>query len=947
MGDSGVPGRELGSLTTVAGVQADPGGARGLPGVDGMLVEREQELATLARVLDSARAGRGAVVVVHGPAGIGKTELLRAGMRAAREQGVESLGAIGAELEQSFPFGVALQLFERRVATADSAERDLLLTGAARLARPLLEGSVSTPLDTFAVSHGLHWLASNLSERSPLLLVVDDAQWADRPSLEALGYLAARIVNLPAVLAVGLRTGRAPLDDALERLVGVPVALRMRPHSLTPEAVALLITQRLGAPDGHFVTACHEASRGNPFLLGALLARLAEEGTRPDERAADRVGAWAPSEVLASLVARLRRLDPAAGTIADALALVGDRSDPELVVAVSGIEPDLGYRLISELVDADLMELDGVLSFTHPIIRSTLAAQVAPDRARSFHRRAVAQLRAAGSPEERIAPHLLHVAPAGEQAAVATLVQAATQSSAHGDADRALVLLRRAIDEPPPPEWLPDILAQAASAASRVDDPGTPALFERAVDAQPRPEQRVQLQVRLARRMVGHGRVDEAVALLERARQDDHRGDPALLRRLDVAYVETCRYAPERRRRSQELLERLIIDIGRPETREERSLLANAAYERSISTDDRDGAAELARRALGPRPKLTGNELTTLAFYSAAYALRFTEHHDGVDDLHAQAVLATRHKGTAQLFALASVQQAQHLLLRGRLSEAIAGVVEAYEAAAPWESASPAAGVVLCNAHLLRGEVDAARKALDRFSDETRFGGDPTWVGRLHGLGMVALAQGRPDEALKAFLACGEWQSSVGATNAASLKWRSGVARASLALGDRRQARELAEEEVALCRAFGAPGSLGLALTTLARVGDHEDAATLAEEAVACLADSIDAIALAQAQVLWARAQLDAGHPDGAREQLLLALRASRETGATVVEAEVVAALGALGVRVPPADRGGRDALTPSQLKVARMAADGLTNREIAEQSFVTLGAVEFHLGNV
>ena len=155
------------------------------------LLERERELEAV-EVLLNRRSG---ALAIEGGVGIGKTSLVQATCRRARELDYEVLSACGSELEADFAFGVVRQLLERRLTGAGAQERASLLAGPAAAAGQLLLGSAveRSVGDTFAVLHGLYWLTANLSATLPLLLVVDDAHWADEPSLRWLTYLARRL----------------------------------------------------------------------------------------------------------------------------------------------------------------------------------------------------------------------------------------------------------------------------------------------------------------------------------------------------------------------------------------------------------------------------------------------------------------------------------------------------------------------------------------------------------------------------------------------------------------------------------------------------------------------------------------------------------------------------------------------------------------------------------
>jgi hypothetical protein len=179
----------------------------------GRLLEREGELAAVELLLERG----GGVLVVEGRAGIGKTSLVEVACRRAGEVGHEVVRARGSELEAGFAFGVVRQLFERRLAAADGGEREALLAGPAAAVRPLLLGELARgPAgdSSVAVLHGLYWLVVNLAVNRPLLIAIDDAHWADEPSLRWLAYLAPRLEGLAAGMLVALRQGDPAVTGA-------------------------------------------------------------------------------------------------------------------------------------------------------------------------------------------------------------------------------------------------------------------------------------------------------------------------------------------------------------------------------------------------------------------------------------------------------------------------------------------------------------------------------------------------------------------------------------------------------------------------------------------------------------------------------------------------------------------------------------------------------------
>jgi predicted ATPase len=151
------------------------------------LLERERELSELGQLLSEAQRGRGQVVLVEAPAGLGKTSLLRAASEKAAETGFSCLRARASELERDFAYGCVRQLLEPAVARASEPECDRLFEGAAALSSPLFDrlGAQQGPPSgdrSFSMLHGLYWLANNLSDEGPVALSVDDLHWSDTES---------------------------------------------------------------------------------------------------------------------------------------------------------------------------------------------------------------------------------------------------------------------------------------------------------------------------------------------------------------------------------------------------------------------------------------------------------------------------------------------------------------------------------------------------------------------------------------------------------------------------------------------------------------------------------------------------------------------------------------------------------------------------------------------
>jgi predicted ATPase len=228
-------------------------------------VEREAELAAIGAHLERARAGTGGLLLVEGPAGIGKTSVLREARQAAEAVGMTVLHGTGTEFEREYPFGVVRQCLGPVVRREDGRRR--LLTGAAGLAEPaLLDVADPIPATFFGLLNGLYWLLATLADERPALLVVDDAQWADEPSLRFLGYLARRVDSIAVAVVVAARreVDFAPESPALREVRDHARAhrerLALRP--LATPGVAELARTLSGSPvDEDFAEACRRGSR--------------------------------------------------------------------------------------------------------------------------------------------------------------------------------------------------------------------------------------------------------------------------------------------------------------------------------------------------------------------------------------------------------------------------------------------------------------------------------------------------------------------------------------------------------------------------------------------------------------------------------------------------------------------------------------------------------------
>ncbi|MDN5860575.1 MAG: AAA family ATPase, partial [Pseudonocardia sp.] len=397
---------------------------------EALLLEREREIATIDGAVRRVVDGQACVLLLEGPAGIGKSGLLAEARRRAQSADMRPLVARGGALERAFPFGVVRQLFEP--ALLDGAARARALTGAAAAAREVFDTIVEpgdaspAPDPSFASLHGLYWLTVNIAADGPLAIVVDDLHWCDGASLRFLAYLVHRLDGLPVLVAATLRPAERAVDAAvLGELTGDPAAVSVRPRPLSERATAELLGRRLGADAGAtvdptFAAACHVATGGNPLLVHELVRALAAEGARPDAAHLGLVTNIDPRSAARSVLVRLARLPEAAAAMARAAAMLGDGADLSLVAELAGVGEQSRGPAADALVRAEILRDEPLVGFVHPLVRDAVHHDVPPAARAQAHERAAHLLAGRFAPVEQVAAHLLHVPPRGNPWVVET-----------------------------------------------------------------------------------------------------------------------------------------------------------------------------------------------------------------------------------------------------------------------------------------------------------------------------------------------------------------------------------------------------------------------------------------------------------------------------------------------------------------------------------------------
>jgi DNA-binding CsgD family transcriptional regulator/tetratricopeptide (TPR) repeat protein len=908
------------------------------------LIERERELAAVEELL----GGGNAYLLVEGGAGIGKTSLLDAACRRAAQGGREVLRARCSELEVDFAFGVVRQLFERRLAGAPGGERDALLAGPASAVRALLSGEfgdTSASDTSFAVLHGLYWLTANLADVRPLLIAIDDTHWADEPSLRWLAHLAPRLEGLAVALLVALRPGEPTSTEASLAALRANAPAVVHPGLFSERAVTAFVNDALGArATPELCAAIWDASGGNPLYVTEMLRAIEVEDRALDGPDPAALLAGGHEGVARRVMARIRRLDPLALSLAQALAVLGDGSDLRHAAAIAGVEIEPALSLVADLVRIEVLSPEDPSRFMHPIVRAAVEGSMADDRRDAAHRAAARVLYADGAPPGRIAAHLVGVRPAGDTWVLARLRDAADAAMRSGAPRAAGALLTRALSEPPPLAERVTVLREAARAEAAGGSDAACAHLEEALDRTGDPRERAEIALEVAEAYAALFRWVDAVDVIERALAELGAADDALAARLEGELVVCGLHDARRARRVGRVLERLS-------SRSPAGAAGEAlAVARGMATllagrPAQEAAAQLEPVLSDADPCAENWDTRAALLWSLVTAERF----DAVMQALGPMVAEVHRSGSARGFVAVYSTLGLIRLRVGALPEADAAARVALRVLqeGDFTPGLAFAATVLADVAVEAGELDEAQALIELLPQD----GWPAGVGTVlipAARGRLELARGRPASALADFQRCAEMFSpDVWGTEMRDVGYvhaRAGAAQALLRLGEHGKARALAQAELADVRVFAAPRALGVAARVAGLAEGGEDGLKLLYESVASLRESPAILELAHSLTELGAALRRGGQRAAAREPLAEALELAVHCGARRLAARSREELKATGARPRRDWRTGVEALTPSELRIVRLAVEGRTNREIAHELYITLKTVEGHL---
>ncbi|TVL93773.1 AAA family ATPase [Streptomyces sp. SAJ15] len=868
-------------------------------------LEREAEWAAVRARLDDLggwspagvqrpKADRGGLLVFTGPAGVGKTTVLAEVRRLAAERECVALFARGGERERAVAFHVVRQLLQPLLASYPEAERRELLgawydiIGPCVGLCPVEDGAAPDPQ---GVRDGLDWVLINVAvQRGPLVLVLDDAHWADPESLAWLGGFTSRLDELPVLMVIACRTEDHPTAAAetadvteLDELVAGSGARPYRLAPLSPGAVAELVRADMGAEaEDAFCQGVWQATEGNPFRTLELIAKAKGQELSPTRENTGLLPSMAAATD-ESVVARLERLDSSAVRLARAAAVLGAEASPSLVMSIAGMGPAEAADAAERLCAARLVKDTPNLELAHPLIATAIYRSIPAATRVALHGKAAWDLIESGQGAAAAARHLMEIHPEDDPWVVGQLREAAMEYLRTGAPDAARRCLERALREPPLPELRATLLYELGCPALW-HDPATAVNNLRSAleEAGPDGALRQGIVIRLARALAYCDRMPEAVGLLEeeaRATTDA----PTRLRLhtehfMMAAFSSQDQDTPTHSRRLAKLAERLT---GHDQT--ERYVFGLRAWDAMLRGEPAAVVLDYAERALADGMNWTdeqwGFEVPALVGLTFLYCDR----PDRAEELFTIGVAEFERQGQRGVPLAFGYSFLGYIHFRaGRLTDAedfarlglrLAG------RAAPGAPVHWYAVGSLIEILLARGKTEAAEDLAARHDFGRPFPSAVTIPDAQSVGAELLLARGRVKEAAEELTEVGRRLDARGVHNPSWCPWMLKLALAVHA-EDPDRARELAREAVRRAERFGTDAAVGSTLCVAARVQEPPEAIALLRRAVDHLERSSAAHLLAVAQVELGAALRRDGRAAQAAAQLYQGVQGAVRCGA-------------------------------------------------------------------
>ncbi|MGE4121248.1 MAG: AAA family ATPase [Solirubrobacterales bacterium] len=911
-------------------------------------MERDDELAAVADALDEAcRDGQGGTLLIEGLPGVGKTSLLGELGRRAENDGYQVLRARGSEMERDFGYGLVRQLLGALLRQLDPASRTRLFAGPAGLAAAIF-GFGGGALDVGAAEsslYGLFWMLAGLAEKGPVVLAVDDTHWADSASLRFFRYLGQRLDAMPILLALAARPNEPGVQAEMLRGLAADLDIpTLRPAPLSEAGTAALVRTRLGAGAGSEVeAACHEATGGNLFLIEELLVELSAE--RDDGTlSAARIAAMGPERIAAGVDGRAQRLDPLAPELMRAAAVLGDASDLRALAALTECDRERAAKIVDGLAAAAILASGPGYHFVHPLVRAAVYERIPAAGRAALHARAAALLAAQGADTDAVAAHLLLCEPAAVEGGLAILERAATSAAERGAPDSAAAYLRRALEEPNADRA--ELLRLLGSLEVVLRDPAAIAHLQEAAELAEDPEKALGIYLELADLLSLAGQWDTTIQVVDAGL--DRYDDPDLPSLLDLeAYRAAYRgYDPAHVAefdRTLPHLQTLVAERPAEESLRLRWVLAALGSIREMPRAEVEALIEPTAQQWSTR--IDGRETSTAA--QGACALLVAEAFELTESVAQQLTEDGRRRGSLLSMIGGVGFSAAHSSRLGHLESAEADLNVMIELVERNDLNLMALTTFLhfcIDAVVERRDLAGVAMMVEELQLPPAFArtqsGGMLWETRA----AIRAARGDRAGAVADLRATADIFIPLQA-GPRFTQWRSRLALA-LPEAEREEALELAAEELELARAVEAARPEGVALRALGRLRGGEEGIETLRESVAVLRAAPARLELARSLAELGAALRRGNQRGEAREQLREAAELAQRCGAERLEERIDEELRIAGARPRRRALSGADSLTPGEQRVATAAASGATNREIAQDLFVSLRTVEMHLTN-
>lgn len=933
-------------------------------------VGRGSELDLLEDALEAVGRGESRAVEIVGPAGIGKTRLLAELSRRADARGDVVLAGAGAELEQDLPFWVFVDALDEYVESIEPRRLERLDDVVRSELGQVLPSLAASPAavaqavhERYRTHRAVRELLEQLAATKPLVLVLDDVHWADPASLDLLVALLHRPPAAGVLFAIAARPHQLPdrLATALDRAHRDRTLHRIELGALSRDEARALV--------GDDVDALYDESGGNPFYLEQLArAPVTTHATAgPDVALA---GVRVPPLVAAALAEELRLLSDRTRRVLDGASVAGDPFELDLAaVAADAPEPEV-LDALDELVRLDFVratEMPRRFRFRHPIVRRAAYESTPGGWRIGAHERVAAALAARGASATARAHHVERSARHGDGAAIAALREAGAETRSQAPVTAArwfAAALRLLPPDGPVSERVALLLPMAQAQAATGQFTTSHATLLEILDILPADavHRRVEVSAWCARieHLLGlheqaHARL---IHTLDGVPDEESVETLTLLTALTMDGLNRMDYPSMRgwAERAMALAERMddpllqaagIAAAARGFAFSGSPGLAGPARDRAAAIVDALPDAELAHQ-LDAIVDLAGAELYTHRFGDASR--------------HAQrAVAIGRATGQHQLFPVAFAILGITWMFRGTLREAFDPLEGNVEAARLSGNAQTIAWSLygLSQVAIAAGELErglaAAQEAIDVADD-----GKPS-----HHVAYAALALaqahylvGKPERGLELLERAGGGPDMPLVAESWKAYFLELLTRIRLGLGDRPAAERAASLADASAERLGLPLPRAWADRALGAVAlDAGDAARAAELALgsAQIADNAEGpIEAALSRILAGRALARAGDRERATAELQRAATAAEAVGAVRYRDEVERELRQLGHRIhrrsQPAAAGagsGVETLTQRELEIARRIVDRQTNRQIAQDLFLSPKTVETHVRNI